>query len=83
MLKSDFHPLFVAALGLATTLLACTLGGGPPHLSAYLAANQSQLTRPVSVDDRPIRFVVEPGTPARAVGQQLQESGIINDDLLF
>jgi UPF0755 protein len=52
-------------------------------LNAYLAANRSQLTRPVSVDDRPIRFAIEPGTPARAIGQQLQEAGLINDDLLF
>jgi UPF0755 protein len=69
-------------LCLAISALACSLGGAP-HLNAYLAANRSQLTRPASVDDRPVRFVIEPGAPARVVGQQLQAKGLINDDLLF
>jgi UPF0755 protein len=64
------------------SLAACSLGGRPA-LRAYLAANESQLTRPYSVDDRPVRFEVAPGTPARAIGQQLQEAGLIDDPLLF
>lgn len=74
--------LAVAVLTALLTLTACRLGGRPA-LSAYLTANQSQLTRPYSVDERPVRFVIEPGTPARLVGQQLVAAGLIGDDLLF
>jgi UPF0755 protein len=66
----------------ALLLNACGLGGRPA-LNAYLMANQAQLSRPYSVDDRPVRFTVAPGTPARLVAQQLQEAGLIGDDLLF
>lgn len=74
------------------TLMICVLllflvagcsSAGERVLETYLAANQDGLTRPVSVDDSPVRFVVEPGTPARAIGEQLFEAGLIGDDLLF
>lgn len=74
--------LLTVLLFLLLALSACRLGG-QPALSAYLAANQQQLTRPFSVDDRPVRFTVEPGTPARVIGQNLQAAGLISDDLLF
>lgn len=75
--------VFIAAVAsVALVLAACRLGG-QPALGAYLRANERQLTRPYSVDDRPVRFVIEPGTPARMVAQQLQEAGLIGDDLLF
>lgn len=64
-------------------LVAGCSSAGERVLETYLAANQDGLTRPVSVDDSPVRFVVEPGTPARAIGEQLFEAGLIGDDLLF
>lgn len=76
-----WSPLLLAAL-VMLFVTSCRVGG-QPALRAYLSANQAQLTRPYSVDDRPIRFEVEPGAPARAIGQRLQEAGLIGDDLLF
>lgn len=58
-------------------------GGGDRVLQSYLSANEKKLSAPASIDNSPIRFVVEPGTPARAIGQQLLEAGLITDDLLF
>lgn len=69
-------------MSLVVWLGACS-SGGQRMLGAYLSANQSQVHRPASVDDRPVRFVVEPGTPARTIGRNLQAAGLIRDDLLF
>jgi UPF0755 protein len=74
---------YVVVLANAVLALAGCRLGGSSALGAYLRANESQLTRPYSVDDRPVRFIIEPGTPARAVAKQLQEAGLIGDDLLF
>jgi UPF0755 protein len=71
----------LAALLMALLLAAC--GGGERVLGTYLNANEDALYIPTSVDDSPVRFVVEPGTPARAIGKQLLEAGLITDDLLF
>ncbi|OUC08662.1 hypothetical protein RY27_07635, partial [Litorilinea aerophila] len=68
---------------LAVTVLAGCSRGGEAMLRAYLRANQSQVSQPYSVDSRPVRFVVEPGTPARVIGQNLREAGLIGDELLF
>jgi UPF0755 protein len=70
---------WVVAL-LAVALAACS---GERVMATYLNTNQAELTKPYSVDDRPIRFVVEPGTPARDIGQNLAAAGLIGDDLLF
>lgn len=51
--------------------------------NAYLRANQDQLTKPASVDTRPVRFVIAPGTPARQIGVQLEQAGLITDAALF
>src|SRR5215210_7917236 len=66
----------------ALTVTACD-GGGERVLQTYLSANEDELLRPASVDARPVRFEVAPGTPARAIGKQLLEAGLITDDLLF
>lgn len=60
---------------------ACS--GGERVLSAYLNSHQEMLEKPASVDSRPVRFEVAPGTPARAIGANLREAGLITDDLLF
>ncbi len=74
--------LFLLASLFLFTLGACSRGGDRV-LETYLNANRDQLDRPTSVDSRPVRFVVEPGTPGRAIGQQLQQAGLIRDELLF
>lgn len=73
-----------AGLFLALVLLVngCA-GGGERVLTAYLNSNLELVNKPASVDTRPLRFTVEPGTPARAIGQKLVEAGLITDDLLF
>lgn len=49
----------------------------------YLQTHGAQIQQAVSTDTRPIRFTVEPGTPARLIGQQLQTAGLITDARLF
>lgn len=56
---------------------------GAVGLEVYLRTNQAELDRPASVDDRPVPFTIEPGTPARVVGQQLEQTGLIRDATLF
>ena len=70
---------------LLTIILAIILAGcgGNTMLSAYLRTHQAELDQPTSVDDSPVRFIVELGTPARVIGQNLQAAGLITDDLLF
>ena len=58
-------------------------GGGERMQQAYLNSNREKVDRPASVDSRPVRFVVEPGTPARVIGGNLRKVGLISDDLLF
>ena len=66
------------------TLAGCSSAeGGERVLSAYLNSNLDEVDKAISVDDSPIRFVVEPGTPARAIGENLVAAGLIRDDLLF
>ena len=70
-------------LVLVLVLAGCGGAGGDRVMQTYLSANEEALYLPTSVDNRPVRFVVEPGTPARAIGKQLLEAGLISDDLLF
>ncbi len=50
---------------------------------SYLANNEESLHRPHSVDSRPLRFVVAPGSTARAIAEQLAAAGLIGDATLF
>ncbi len=68
---------------LATALAVAGCGGGGAALDVYLAQNEEELYLPASVDARPVEFVVEPGAPARVIGQDLLKKGLIRDDLLF
>ncbi len=63
-------------------LAACSTGG-ETMLSGYLSTHQKELRQPLSVDTRPKRFVVEPGTPARLIGQNLVKANLIGDERLF
>ena len=60
-----------------------TTGNGERVLTAYLSANRSKVDEVVSGDTTAIPFVVEAGTPARSVGENLVAAGLIQDDLLF
>lgn len=71
--------LILILLFLALPLTGC----GDLMQRAYLQGRQAQVEQAVSTDPRPVRFRVEPGTPARLIGQQLQTAGLISDARLF
>ena len=73
----------LVTLLVALVMVAACSRGGDRVLSTYLSANEDALYVPTSVDDTPVRFEVEPGSPARAIGAKLQAEGLITDDLLF
>jgi UPF0755 protein len=52
-------------------------------LGAYLSANQEKLEQPASAQSRPVQFVIEPGTAARTIAENLQAAGLIEDARLF
>lgn len=76
---------FLCVVLVGVVVAGCGGGGsgGDRVMDTYLQANQAALTAPTSVDNRPVRFEVAPGTPARAIGKQLLAAGLISDDLLF
>ena len=95
-MRPTTDPLARSACALASiwrlTVLALLLGllGGvlagcsrADMLASYLESHRDELQRPASMDQRPVRFVVEPGTPARAIAQELQAKGLIRDATLF
>lgn len=66
-------------------LLLLGISGCMPEqsLQRYLMANQNKLGQAVRPEAAPQLFVVEPGTPARLIGQQLTDQGFIGDARLF
>lgn len=52
-------------------------------LEAYLDDNEQMLTVPADPGGEPVRFTVEPGTPAQVIGKMLLSQGLISDELLF
>lgn len=73
---------FTIAISCLWLLAACSLGS-ETMLRVYLQTNGAQVNQAASTDARPVRFTVEPGTPARLIGQQLQAAGLITDARLF
>ena len=67
----------------AFLLLAACSRGGNPGLDVYLRTNAAAVDSPASVDTRPVKFRIEPGTTARQISRQLEEAGLIRDALLF
>jgi UPF0755 protein len=49
----------------------------------YLRNNSAEVDQAASVNSRSIRFMIEPGTPARTIAQNLQRFGLIGDATLF
>lgn len=74
--------LFCGAL-LALCAWWLTACSGDSALSVYLETNRDKLRQPLSASTEPVEFVVAPGTPAKAIAQNLQEAGLIGDALLF
>lgn len=74
---------FTSFLLLAMILLAGCGGASNMMLGAYLEDNLVQLTIPADPAGEPVRFVVEPGTPAQVIGEMLLRDGLIRDELLF
>lgn len=52
-------------------------------LQVYLQTHRAQVYQAASTEGKPVRFVVAPGSPARAIAQQLQAAGLISDARLF
>ena len=79
-LKANSFALIVL-LGICA--LVATACSGDSALSVYLEANRDRLSVAASAQNQPVPFVVAPGTPAKAIAQNLQTAGLINDALLF
>jgi cell division protein YceG involved in septum cleavage len=75
------RPLLIL-IALLLTLLPAACDSSSA-LSVYLEANRAQLSQPAGVDSQPAPFTVPPGAPAKAIAQDLQAAGLINDALLF
>jgi UPF0755 protein len=65
---------------LALGLAACS---GDAVLAAYLAANREAMERPAAATPHPMQFVVQPGSTARTIAENLQNAGLIGDARLF
>ncbi len=69
---------------IVSLLLVLMLAGcGDALQRVYLQGRQTQVDQAVGTQEVPTRFVVEPGTPARAIGQELAAAGLIADARLF
>jgi UPF0755 protein len=78
MVASFFRSL-LPLLALLVVLGACN---GELPQALYLEANRARLEEPAG-PDRPVTFVVEPGTPARVIARNLEAAGLIADARLF
>lgn len=67
-------------LVLVAVLVGCTR---EEVLFDHLEENRLALQVPASEDDSPIAFVIGPGTPARAISENLATAGLILDPELF
>ncbi len=72
--------LLVLPLLLAFVMTGCS---GDQLLSVYLDTNRAQLDQPASSLHEELTFVVEPGTPARTIAENLAARGLIKDARLF
>lgn len=61
----------------------CAACGGQSYLRNYLRNNEAQLSQPYSIDTRSVEFVVNSGTPARIIGENLLAANLIGDEQLF
>jgi UPF0755 protein len=71
---------WLAVGGILLALAACS---NDQLLAAYLAGNQDALRHPAATIERPMQFVVQPGSTARKIAENLQNAGLITDARLF
>jgi len=77
--------LLVAGFSLLLLVTGGDIAGGvrTAWLRVQLASRQDDLDRAISDDDTPVRFTVQSGDTATAIGRRLQEQGLITDADLF
>jgi UPF0755 protein len=73
----------VGWLVLGMAMLALTGCSGDAVLAAYLAANREAMEHPVASTPHPMQFVIQPGSTARTIAENLQNAGLIKDARLF
>ena len=78
---SRFRSLPLLLIGFLLILLLAACDPEAAH-TVYLEANFEKLNQPAGVD-LATAFVVEPGTPARTIAENLQAAGLIDDARLF
>ncbi|MGQ9490784.1 MAG: endolytic transglycosylase MltG [Anaerolineae bacterium] len=74
-------PILLALLLLLAFLLASC--GGDTLAVAYLEANRGRLEQPADPAGTPRQFVVQPGSTARVIAENLAGAGLITDPRLF
>ena len=77
------RPLLLLLLLLAISSTALAACSGDALLGAYLQANRAKLEQPVSAEEQPRQFVVQPGQTARTIAENLAGAGLISDARLF
>ncbi len=77
------RPVLLLVLLLAISSAALSACSGDALLGAYLQANRARLDQPVSAEEQPRQFVVQPGQTARAIAENLAGAGLIHDARLF
>jgi UPF0755 protein len=80
---TDRRKLAALVIGVLLHAVVVTACSSEPALLIYLEANRAGLSQPAGQTATPIEFVVEPGTPAKAIAEDLQRAGLIDDALLF
>lgn len=73
-------PIFLFLIALCLLTAACA---SDEYLSGYLASNRAALDEPYQEGGESVLFIVEPGTPARAIAEELEKVGLIGDATLF
>lgn len=85
-MRSSFPRLPFPPVAWLLAILLLLLAAGCSRqdvLASYLASNEDALYRSHSVDTRPQRFDVAPGSTARAIAEKLETAELIDDATLF
>lgn len=79
-MKRSLPILIASLLAIIWLTAAC---GGDTLSAAYLETNRARLDQPVDPAGQPRQFVVQPGSTARAIAENLAGAGLISDARLF
>ncbi len=77
------HSRLILLALLSVLMLAAAGCSGDAFSAAYLEANRARLDQPVDPAGAPRQFVVQPGSTARAIAENLAGAGLIADARLF